>query len=53
MVHAESDVSNCLSIVDFEVYIVSVTCYLVYGFFFCLCLPICATVHVFILVDML
>ena len=34
MVDGKSDVYNCLSIVDFEVYIVSVTCYLVYGFFF-------------------
>ena len=49
MVDAESDVSNCLSIVDFEVQIVSVTWLLLSGFFFCLCLPICAIVHVFIL----
>ena len=53
MVDGKSDVYNCLSIVDFEVQIVSVTCQLVSGFFFCSCLPICATVHVFILVDII
>ena len=39
MVDGKYDVYNCLSIVDFEVQIVSATCYLVYGFFFvCACL---------------
>ena len=41
MVDAGSDVSNCLSVVDFEVQIVSLTCQLVYGYFIC-----CACVDV-------
>ena len=41
MVDAGSDVFNCIGAVDFEVQIMSVTLYLVYGYiFFCACLDV-------------
>ena len=51
MVDAGTDVYNCITAVDFEVQIVSVTCQLVYGYFFCCaCLDVLLFIFSYLLV---